>query len=58
MIKDIPSSERDTERELVFENMKLAYIRDLKNKRVNFCIGLIALWVIAGAALWILGINH
>lgn len=58
MLKFTPSSEDDAERELMFENMKLAYIRDLKTKRVNICIGLIAVWVIAGAALWILGINQ
>jgi hypothetical protein len=58
MLKSAPLSDDDTQRELMFENMKLAYIRDLKTKRVNFCIGLIAVWLIAGSALWILGINQ
>lgn len=58
ILESVPMSEEDIQCELMFENMKMSYIRDLKTKRANVCIGLIAVWVIAGGALWIFGINQ
>lgn len=53
-VKQLPCSEESFIKELSFEKMKLAYIRDIKIKRSSFSALLSFCWVISGGITWIL----
>ena len=55
-IIELPKKDSDIINELVFEKMKLEYIRDVKFKRSSFCIGCTLLWVIGTGVCWIIEI--
>jgi hypothetical protein len=52
----LPTNEEDVIKELVFEKIKLAYIRDIKMKRINFCILLTFIWIVFGFIVWTINI--
>jgi hypothetical protein len=49
----LPVDETEIERELVFEHMKLAYIRDVKMHRLKWGVTFSILWVILGVAIYL-----
>lgn len=49
----LPTTEENVIKELVFEKIKLVYIRDIKLKRINFCILLTFIWIAFGFMVWI-----
>lgn len=52
----LPKDEQAVIEELVFEKMKLCYIRDLKMKRLHWCINSTLLWVVSGGATWLISL--
>ena len=50
----VPVDEQSLLRELVFEKMKLVYIRDVKIYRSSLCILLSFFWLLGGISLWVL----
>lgn len=51
-IKRLPASDDQIISELMYEKMKLAYIRDVKIKRVTLCSVFVVFWVVLGVSLW------
>lgn len=51
-VGEMPSNSNGVVEELIFENMKLAYIRDVKGYRSAFCVGAMLIWVLVGIFLW------
>lgn len=51
--QDIPSSQEDIERELIFEKMKLIYIRDLKAHRLKWGIHFSTAWLVLGSIIFL-----
>ncbi|MNR42272.1 hypothetical protein D3C85_1607700 [compost metagenome] len=49
-----PGDEQSLLRELVFEKMKLVYIRDLKIYRSSLCVFLSFFWLLGGISLWVI----
>ncbi|WP_160105608.1 hypothetical protein [Pseudomonas izuensis] len=52
-ITNIPEDDADLLKELVFEKMKLEYIRDIKMRRCSVSSVLILFWVTSGVSLYI-----
>ena len=52
-INNIPEDDADLLKELVFEKMKLEYIRDIKMRRCSVSSVLILFWVASGVSLYI-----
>lgn len=44
----------DIEIVLALEKIKLCYIRDVKSKRINYCIWLVFGWILLGLAMYVL----
>lgn len=49
----LPANESEIEVELVFEQMKLAYIRDVKLNRLNWGLRFSLLWLVLGIGIFI-----
>lgn len=52
-IKILPKSEEFLIKELMFEKLKLSYIRDIKIKRCHYCLELTFTWIVLGGICWI-----
>jgi hypothetical protein len=49
----LPTNDAEIERELVFEHMKLAYIRDVKMHRLKWGVTFSILWIVVGVAIYL-----
>lgn len=52
VIKMLPDNNAKIIKELVFEKIKITYIRDVKVKRATQCVILTFLWVTLGIVIW------
>jgi hypothetical protein len=59
-ISNLPVDDAGLLKELVFEKMKLEYIRDIKMRRCSVCSVLILIWITAGVSLYMYSLvsNH
>lgn len=53
-VKIMPTNEEELVRELIFEKMKLIYIRDIKIHRSNFLFKATIFWLVFGGISWAL----
>lgn len=51
-VSRLPGDEKAVIDELVFEKMKLCYIREIKMMRLHWCINATLLWVAFGGVIW------
>ncbi len=51
-VKILPEDDAEIIKELVFEKIKIAYIRDIKTKRASQCVVLAFIWITSGTAIW------
>lgn len=51
-IKALPDNDAEIIQELVFEKIKITYIRDIKTTRASQCVILTFLWITLGASIW------
>lgn len=49
----LPANENEMEVELVFEQMKLAYIRDVKRNRLNWGLHFSVIWLVLGITIFL-----
>jgi ABC-type multidrug transport system fused ATPase/permease subunit len=52
-VAQLPDNEPEIETELVFEQMKLAYIRDIKINRLRWGLQFSLLWLVLGIAIYL-----
>ena len=52
-LSDVPGDMDSAIKELMFELMKLAYIRDVKIKRFSFCVRLVLAWILLSVMTYI-----
>jgi hypothetical protein len=50
----LPSSEAEVQAELVFEKLKLSFIRDMKLARYNLSVRFTAVWIVVSVLAMIL----
>ena len=53
ILMKLPKSESELINELLFEKLKVAYIRDVKLARFKACLILIIFWIVSGISVWI-----
>jgi hypothetical protein len=49
----LPADDKKIIEELVFEKMKLCYIREMKFKRLKWCLGSTMAWISMGGIIWL-----
>lgn len=52
LVQTLPDEDNAIVAELVYEKVKLAYIRDMKIQRASLCIVFVFWWVILGVLMW------
>ena len=52
-VAKLPGTENKLVEELVFEKMKIIYIRDIKIKRLSLCFRLVLSWLLLGGFSWL-----
>lgn len=57
-IKCLPSSNDEMVNILMFEKMKLTYIREIKTQRSRLCSTLVFVWLLLGTILWSVYLLH
>lgn len=53
-LEALPSSEVEIVKELTFEKMKVAFIRDIKINRLSLCFKCTFLWLLLGSSCWLI----